>query len=276
MLDRLPPELLRLVGEAACPPRHLTQDIVVHGALVDASGHLVLTPGRTTLKARQILVQMRAVCRFLRKELPSPRLKYRNVVGPGADGLIASAGTNTWIPEDVVFPQVADSTRTKVTFRYEVRVEGQGEVIGGLSRSRARFGTGAEDALTWYLAPHRTDFGFRTRMFQELQGPVPGVPAPGTLRRNITLVPGRWHSVMMVLEKQNLIPGRPLTAVKAYYTLDGRRLSHAVHISVLSMSNGTAQTRIDPVDRWGVPGQRFGMVTYDTSYSWRNATISYR
>ena len=97
MLDRLPPELLRLVGEAACPPRHLTQDIVVHGALADASGHLVLTPGRTTLKARQILVQMRAVCRFLRKELPSPRLKYRNVVGPGADGLIASAGTNTWI-----------------------------------------------------------------------------------------------------------------------------------------------------------------------------------
>ena len=81
---------------------------------------------------------------------------------------------------------------------------------------------------------------------------------------------------MMVLEKQNLIPGRPLTAVKAYYTLDGRRLSHAVHISVLSMSNGTAQTRIDPVDRWGVPGQQFGMITYDTSYSWRNATISYR
>ena len=46
---------------------------------------------------------------------------------------------------------------------------------------------------------------------------------------------------------------------------------------VLSMSNDTtgAQSRIDPVDRWGVPGQRFGMITYDTSYSWRNATISY-
>ena len=44
------------------------------------------------------------------------------------------------------------------------------------------------------------------------------------------------------------------------------------------MSNDTtgAQSRIDPVDRWGVPGQRFGMITYDTSYSWRNATISYR
>ena len=80
---------------------------------------------------------------------------------------------------------------------------------------------------------------------------------------------------MMVLEKQNLIPGRPLTAVKAYYTLDGRRLSDAVQISVLSMTNVTS-IRIDPVDRWGVPGQRFGMITYDTSYSWRNATITYR
>ena len=78
----------------------------------------------------------------------------------------------------------------------------------------------------------------------------------------------------MVLQKQNLIPGGALTAVKAYYTLDGRRLNQAVQISVLSMSNGTAQSRIDPVDRWGVPGQRLGMITYDTSYSWRNATIS--
>jgi hypothetical protein len=80
----------------------------------------------------------------------------------------------------------------------------------------------------------------------------------------------------MVLSQQNLIPGRPLTAVKAYYTLDGRGLSDAVQISVLSMANGAVTSRIDPVDRWGVPGQRFGMVTYDTSYSWRNATITYR
>ena len=263
MLDKLPPELLRLVGKAACPREHIEEDVIVHGAALDASGHLVLTPDnprRPNLGARQILVHARAVCRFLRDQLPSPRLKLRDVVGP--DGCVAQSGTNTWIPEDVVFPQATDTSRTKAIFRYEVRVEGQGEAIGGLSRSRARFGTGAEDALTWYLAPHRTEFGLRTRMFQQLGG--------GTLRRNITLVPGRWHNVVMVLEKLDMRIAHTqntVTVVKGYYYLDGER----VHINVLRMSN----TRLDPVDRWGVPGQRFGMITYDTSYSWRNATISY-
>ena len=271
MLDKLPPELLRLVGKAACPREHIEEDVIVHGAALDASGHLVLTPDnprRPNLGARQILVHARAVCRFLRDQLPPPRLKLRDVVGP--DGCVAQSGSNTWIPEDVVFPAAGPSQR--VVFRYEVRVEGQGEVIGGLSRSRARFGTGAEDALTWYLAPHRTDFGFRTGMFHL------DIGGASTGRRDITLVPGQWHCVMMVLEKQNLptrIGGRGMTAVKAYYTLDGRRLSQAVQISVLSMTNGTVTSRIHPVDRWGVPGQRFGMITYDTSYSWRNATISY-
>ena len=95
--------------------------------------------------------------------------------------------------------------------------------------------------------------------------------AGGTLRRNITIVPGRWHNVVMVLEKHDMRISHTqntVTVVKGYYYLDGER----VHINVLRMSN----TRIDPVDRWGVPGQRFGMVTYDTSYSWRNATITYR
>ena len=261
MLDKLPPELLRLVGEAACPRSEIANDVVIHGAALDASGYLVMCRWRgrrKNLGARQILVQMRAVCRFLRDQLPSPRLKLRDVVGP--DGCVAQSGTNTWIPEDVVFPAAGPSQR--VVFRYEVRVEGQGEVIGGLSRSRARFGTGVEDALTWYLAPHRTEFGLRTRMFQQLGG--------GTLRRNITLVPGRWHNVVMVLEKHDMRIAHTqntVTVVKGYYYLDGER----VHINVLRMSN----TRLDPVDRWGVPGQRFGMVTYDTSYSWRNATISY-
>ena len=67
---------------------------------------------------------------------------------------------------------------------------------------------------------------------------------------------------MRIAHTQNTV-----TVVKGYYYLDGER----VHINVLRMSN----TRLDPVDRWGVPGQRFGMITYDTSYSWRNATISY-
>ena len=129
MLDKLPPELLRLVGKAACPREHIEEDVIVHGAALDASGHLVQTPDnprRPNLGARQILVQMHA------------RLAHT----------------------------------------------------------------------------------------------------------------------------QNTV-----TVVKGYYYLDGER----VHINVLRMSN----TRLDPVDRWGVPGQRFGMITYDTSYSWRNATISY-
>ena len=130
MLDKLPPELLRLVGEAACPRSEIANDVVIHGAALDASGYLVMCRWRgrrKNLGARQILVQMHA------------RLAHT----------------------------------------------------------------------------------------------------------------------------QNTV-----TVVKGYYYLDGER----VHINVLRMSN----TRLDPVDRWGVPGQRFGMITYDTSYSWRNATISYR
>ena len=113
MLDKLPPELLKLVGEAACPRSEIANDVVIHGAALDASGHLVLCPQsgrRPNLGARQILVQMRAVCRFLRDQLPSPRLKLRDVVGP--DGCVAQSGTNTWIPEDVVFPQATDNSRT--------------------------------------------------------------------------------------------------------------------------------------------------------------------
>ena len=264
MLDKLPPELLRLVGEAACPVRR-TRDVVIHGAVLDTSGHLVLCPGnprRASLEAAQILMQTRAVCRFLRDELPNPRLKYRNVVGPGAEGHVVQSGTNTWLPEDVVFPQVADRS---VCFTYEVRVEGQAEVIGGLSRSRARFGTGAEDALTWYLAPHRHDFGFRTRMFQRLA-------AGRVYRNNVRLVPGQWHHVGVIIERNHAQTndGQHAVRTEIMYSLDGL---HEVGCHVLSFSVGGApEVSFDPVDRLS-PGQRFGMVTYDTSYSWRNASI---
>ncbi len=282
MLDNLPPELLMLVGEAACPRSEIANDVVIHGALLDASGRLVLCGRRKNVEARQILVHARAVCRFLHDQLPSPRLFYRNVVGPGADGLVAQNGTNTWIPEDVVFPQAADNTRTKVMFRYEVRVEGQGEAIGGLSCNRARFGAGGEDALTWYLAPpQRHRFGFRTRMFDVFPGAGP--------REEITLVPGQWHSVMMVIEKQTIqlrgedfegaiqLPGSRVNVVNVKYAVDGRRVSSHVlnwRGRISEESDMLEQTH-DPVDRWGVPGQRFGMITYDTSYSWRNAQITY-
>ena len=89
---------------------------------------------------------------------------------------------------------------------------------------------------------------------------------------------GRWHSVMMVLEKQNLIPGGALTAVKAYYTLDGRRLRDAVQISVLSMANGAVTSRIDPVDRWGRarPAVRYGHVRHELLVEERDHHLSVR
>ena len=217
MLDKLPVELLKLVGDAICPSSQIKNDVVIHGAVLDASAHLVLNwdPQRANLEARQTLAHARVVCRFLRKELPPPRLKLRNVIGPGAgEGHIAQSGTNTWIPEDVLFPQAAGHS---VVFRYEVRVEGQAEVIGGLSRTRARFGTGNEDALTWYLAPHRHDFRFRTRMFNDFTGSM--------IRNNTQLVPGRWHLIMVVISK---VTSMSIPAVKAKYYLDADQV--AMHL----------------------------------------------
>lgn len=84
MLDKLPVELLKLVGDAICPSSQIKNDVVIHGAVLDASGHLVLNwdPQRANLEARQALAHARVVCRFLRKELPPPRLKLRTSSGP--------------------------------------------------------------------------------------------------------------------------------------------------------------------------------------------------
>ena len=55
-----------------------------------------------------------------------------------------------------------------VIVTYEVRAKDhEAEIISAFSLNKKRWGTNnpQPDALTWYCAPHRNDFTFRTGMF---------------------------------------------------------------------------------------------------------------
>ena len=128
MLDKLPPELLRLVGEVACPRSEIVNDVVIHGA---ALTHPDIATCRWSGRRRTwgLLYkpwQMRC-SPISPRPAPSPRLKLRDVVGP--DGCVAQSGTNTRIPTrfSAAGPPRGWSSDTKY-------VEGQGEVIEVISQ----------------------------------------------------------------------------------------------------------------------------------------------
>ena len=131
---------------------------------------------------------------------------------------------------------------TPVVATYEVWTEdGNIEVIGGFSLSRTKFNTPQCDALTWYAAVHRADFTFRTKMF----GAPNGRFVPSGAGRPFKISPEVWHSVEVRLSKK-----------RAEYSIDGRLF---------------ASGALDPAD---TPDEGyFGMVTYDTTYKFRNLKV---
>ena len=87
---------------------------------------------------------------------------YGNITGRVKD-MVVRGGENVWLAEWVELDESAPAV-----LEYDARpAEAESECIGAFSRTKARWAGGSrgEDALTWYAAPHRDDFAFRTAMF---------------------------------------------------------------------------------------------------------------
>lgn len=246
-LLELPSELLFCILRSAAPP---TPQLIVHNASV-ADVHsprpalFVHHPARAILNRQHWVSCVRSVCRVFSEILPPPNgvrctnicAQHLSMARPG-NPHTARAGHNTWLPEDVEL----DPVRSTV-FAYEVRADDpQSECIGAFSHSHQQWlgGSSGEDALTWYAAPHRADFTFRTKMFNGFNGVRNGT-------QRVRLEHARWHLVTVHLTKH-----------RAAYWVDG------VLAATADLTNeGTHRPS---------PG-RFGMVTYASSYTWRNAVI---
>merc|ERR1712125_93327 len=82
-----------------------------------------------------------------------------------------------------------------ITFSYEVKsISDNAEFIGAFSKNKAKWGNKDVDALTWYAAPHRTDFTFRSQMFGKFP-PAKRVKNTGKLAKDT------WHLVEVELSK---------------------------------------------------------------------------
>jgi len=245
----VPSELLASILRQAAPA---TQPLTIHNASVadDRSGSR--RPGLTEqhpaypiLLAKVTEVALRSVCTQFRAVLPLSQARLLNVDShrnaPRRETPHrVRAGTNVWLPEDVV---LSDDTPTVLA--YEVRADNsQSECIGAFSSSRVRWaggGTG-EDALTWYAAPHRHDFTFRTRMYDFLHH---------IARHNRVRLPHAQWALVRV----------ELTTTRAAYWVGGQLVAEAD-----LTREGTRRATLG----W------FGMVTYTSAYSWRNAVILQR
>jgi len=147
-----------------------------------------------------------------------------------------SAGKDYWAPVEVTL----DSAPTTI-IRYEVKnAPGQkSEMIGAFSHNKKRWAGGkkGEDALTWYAAPHRSDFTFRTKVF----GGFPHVTS--THQRKVA--PDKWHKIEVRLGTS-----------RASYTVDGK------HFATTALKAGE-------VARKGF----VGMIRYASDYQFKNLEI---
>jgi len=250
LLD-VPSELLACILRQVAPA---TPPLTIHNAnatnMFDLSPNLCTRhPAAAIVDAKLLEAKVRSVCTQFRFALPPPNplmqatlinavYQQRNL--PRRDNPhVLRAGTNVWLPEEVVL----DDEKPTI-FAYEVRADNsQSECIGAFSHSCVRWvgGGAGEDALTWYAAPHRHDFTFRTRMF-DFFPPLAVVQA-----YRVRLSHSKW--VLVTVE---------LTTKRAAYWVGGQLIAEAD-----LTREGT---------RRATPGW-FGMVTYASPYSWRNAVI---
>lgn len=286
----LPDELLSLVLLSASPP---TPELTVHNARWAVRWHRLSHrdhPAHSIINAKRRAVGIRSVCSRFRAALPKPpgvrlinSLSHLNLPrrhNPHA----AKAGSNTWIPEEVML-----HPKRPTIFAYEVRADSsQSEVIGAFSHScRPWAGGGAgEDALTWYAAPHSDGFSFRTRMFDWTRGFVRGTRHCNRVR----LLHARWHLVEVRAQREaprprtrSQAPHLPrqvrMTTGRAAYWIDGTlvaeaRIGEERWVEESETASGRERVWVCPeegIDRLR-PG-RFGMVTWQSDYSWRNGVI---
>jgi len=161
------------------------------------------------------LLERSWVCREDSQAAEKQRLDMRQTVGEAniTSGMLLSCKQvfceeehtvqgHYWSPDAYTLP---------LKFRYDVRADtGTAECIGAFSHTKAAFGAMWDnvDALSWYLAPHRNDFTFRTRMF----GEFPSVEHI----RNTSLLVGAWATVEV-----------ELAADSATYSVDGNMVARA-------------------------------------------------
>jgi len=159
---------------------------------------------------------------------PTPQAKIVKIVK------ISSKSGEWWSPSEVTL-----SASDPVTITYEVRPDSAtSECIGAFSHNMKRWGSGGEDALTWYGAPHRKDFAFRLGMFK-------GFPRQGDSLSMRTISSGVWHRFKVTLLRGS-----------ASYSVDGH------HFATMQLRPGDA------------PAKGYvGMIRYASDYSFRNMVI---
>jgi len=133
-----------------------------------------------------------------------------------------------------------------VRIEYEVKPGAQNsECIGVFSHSQADWGDANADGLTWYLAPHRTDFTFRTGLFAGFPELSHAFNLSRYARRR-QLKPNKWHSVVVDL------------------------CSNSASYSVNGTATGKAALRPGDVPLRGT----VGMIRWDSDYCFKGVTIS--
>lgn len=258
LLD-LPPELLSIVLQHASPASRHAHTIDIHNASVASMRHprpalFAQHPARIVLDRQQWAAALRSTCRKFSALLSPPgACRLTNVwpshlgddvrTGEGHPHSTRAAGNHKWIEEDVTLDEFVPTI-----LAYEVKPHRHdSECIGAFSHSMLPWagGDGGEDALTWYAAPHRDDFSFRTKMFSFLRH--------GAIEHynKVKLAPNAWHLIEV-----------HLTRSIAAYWIDGTFVAAAV---LGRATEGFRRTE---------PG-RFGFVTYGEhrGYCWRNAVI---
>merc|ERR1711959_49306 len=147
---------------------------------------------------------------------------------------VSSASTEFWSPVAV---SLAESKMVKIA--YDVKPSAKSECIGAFSHNKKRWSGGkkGEDALTWYVAPHRSDFNFRTKVFGGF---------PRVLRTNQRKVSkNTWHRVEV-----------QLSLTKATYSVDGK------HFATVSLRRGE------------VPKTGYvGMIRFVSTYDYKNLAV---
>ena len=240
LLD-VPDDVLDLVLRRLAPAR---TDITVYNADLQAVRFGMLSAAMASL---QQLVNARSVCRRFKHSLPSPSVTLQNKASSRLPRRVnlhqVQRHQNYWLPPLITL------SPTPTVMSYEIRADNSAsECIAAFSLSKARWAGGeqGEDALTWYAAPHRNDFSFRTRMFHV------GDLARRCHERPPRLEHGRWYRVVVVLS---------LTA--AEYTITPSDSACSGHL-----------VRAAPLLPGEVPTTGYlGMVSYDSAYSVRNIVI---
>lgn len=136
-------------------------------------------------------------------------------------------------------PAAVELSDTPITIEYDVKpLTETSECIGAFSGNRAPWGSDEVDALSWYGAPHRKDFTFRTKMFATF-------PSVNEQPDRQPLSAGQWHHFTV-----------SITRLSATYSVDG------LHYATAAFEPGCIPE-----------AGHVGMIRYASDYCFKNMQI---